>query len=147
MRPDRDGLPGECAPRIRDARCISTRVHAAAALTSNTGTRMTDPATRVSGRDPETGQPRTIVIQDGRILDIIPGGDDDGLWLSLGLFDLQLNSFAATISMPAPDPQTVRDLVLRPSTTTACRALPRRFDHGIARCDRRGVAGHCAGAR
>ncbi|EJN15184.1 N-acetylglucosamine-6-phosphate deacetylase [Bradyrhizobium sp. YR681] len=71
---------------------------------------MTDPATRVSGRDPETGRNRTIVIQDGRISEIVPGGDDDGQWLSLGLFDLQLNGFAGYDLNARPDPRTVRDL-------------------------------------
>jgi N-acetylglucosamine-6-phosphate deacetylase len=85
---------------------------------------MTDPATRVSGRDPETGQPRTIVIQDGRISDIIPGGHDDGLWLSLGLFDLQLNGFAGHDLNARPDPQTVRDIATAVHNSGVSRFAP-----------------------
>jgi N-acetylglucosamine-6-phosphate deacetylase len=85
---------------------------------------MTDPATRISGRDPETGLPRTIVIQDGRISDIVPGGDDDGLWLSLGLFDLQLNGFAGYDLNARPDPQTVRDLVTAVHNSGVSRFAP-----------------------
>ena len=85
---------------------------------------MTDPATRVSGRDPETGQPRTIVIQDGRISDIIPDGPDDGLWLSLGLFDLQLNGFAGHDLNARPDPQTVHDLATAVHNSGVSRFAP-----------------------
>lgn len=85
---------------------------------------MTDPATRVSGRDPETGQNRTIVIQDGRITDIVPGGDDDGLWLSLGLFDLQLNGFAGYDLNGRPDLRTVRDLVTAVHNSGVSRFAP-----------------------
>ena len=85
---------------------------------------MTDPATRVSGRDPETGEPRTIVIQDGRISDIIPGGHDDGLWLSLGLFDLQLNGFGGHDLNACPDPETVRDLATAVHNSGVSRFAP-----------------------
>jgi N-acetylglucosamine-6-phosphate deacetylase len=85
---------------------------------------MTDPATRVSGRDPETGQNRTIVLQDGRITDIVPGGDDDGLWLSLGLFDLQLNGFGGHDLNACPDPQTVRGLATAVHTSGVSRFAP-----------------------
>ncbi|GLR83575.1 N-acetylglucosamine-6-phosphate deacetylase [Bradyrhizobium iriomotense] len=85
---------------------------------------MTDLATRVSGRDPETGQPRTIVIQDGRISDIIHGGRDDGLWLSLGLFDLQLNGFAGYDLNARPDPQAVRDLATAVHESGVSRFAP-----------------------
>jgi N-acetylglucosamine-6-phosphate deacetylase len=85
---------------------------------------MTDPAMRVSGRDPETGQNRTIVIQDGRISDIIPGGPDDGLWLSLGLFDLQLNGFAGHDLNARPDPETVRELAMAVHKSGVSRFAP-----------------------
>ena len=85
---------------------------------------MTDPATRVWGRDPETGQNRTIVIQGGRISDILAGGHDDGLWLSLGLFDLQLNGFGGYDLNARPDPQTVRDLVLAVHRSGVSRFAP-----------------------
>jgi N-acetylglucosamine-6-phosphate deacetylase len=85
---------------------------------------MTGPATRVSGRDPETRQNRTIVIQDGRITDIIHGGDDDELWLSLGLFDLQLNGFGGHDLNACPDPQTVRDLATAVHNSGVSRFAP-----------------------
>jgi N-acetylglucosamine-6-phosphate deacetylase len=85
---------------------------------------MTDPATHVSGRDPQTGQPRTIVIQDGRISDIIAGGRDDGTWLSLGLFDLQLNGFGGYDLNARPDPQTVRDLATAVHRSGVSRFAP-----------------------
>jgi N-acetylglucosamine-6-phosphate deacetylase len=85
---------------------------------------MTDPATRVSGRDPETGQNRTIIIQDGRISDIIPGGHDDGAWLSLGLFDLQLNGFGGYDLNARPDPETVRDLATAVRNSCVSRFAP-----------------------
>ncbi|MCP3474871.1 amidohydrolase family protein [Bradyrhizobium sp. CCGUVB1N3] len=81
-------------------------------------------ATRVSGRDPETGQPRTVVIQDGRISDILPGGPDDGLWLSLGLFDLQLNGFGGHDLNARPDPETVRDLATAVHESGVSRFAP-----------------------
>ncbi|MET3907770.1 N-acetylglucosamine-6-phosphate deacetylase [Bradyrhizobium sp. S3.3.6] len=80
--------------------------------------------TQVWGRDPETGQPRTITFMDGHISDIAPGGPDDGHWLSLGLFDLQLNGFGGHDLNGGTDPQTVRDLTLAVHGSGVSRFAP-----------------------
>ena len=95
-----------------------------AAPPASAGTRMSTQATHISGRDPETGQPHTITIADGRISAIAPGGADDGHWLSLGLFDLQLNGFGGHDLNGGTDPQTVRDLAMAVHGSGVSRFAP-----------------------
>jgi N-acetylglucosamine-6-phosphate deacetylase len=85
---------------------------------------MSSATTQVSGRDPETGQPHTITISDGYISAIVPGGADDGHWLSLGLFDLQLNGFGGHDLNGGTNPQTVRDLALAVHRSGVSRFAP-----------------------
>ncbi len=85
---------------------------------------MSKTTTSVSGRDPETGQPHTITIADGRFSDIAPGGADDGHWLSLGLFDLQLNGFRGHDLNGGTDAKTVRDLALAVHGSGVSRFAP-----------------------
>jgi N-acetylglucosamine-6-phosphate deacetylase len=85
---------------------------------------MSSTTTSVSGRDPETGQPHTITIADGRISGITPGGPDDGHWLSLGLFDLQLNGFGGHDLNGGTDAKTVRDLALTVHGSGVSRFAP-----------------------
>jgi N-acetylglucosamine-6-phosphate deacetylase len=85
---------------------------------------MSEAATHLSGRDPGTGQPHTISIRDGRIAAITAGGADDGAWLSLGLFDLQLNGFAGYDLNAGPDQQTVRDLAAAVFASGVSRFAP-----------------------
>lgn len=66
---------------------------------------------RVCGRDPATGTVRTVTIRDGLIAAIGPGGPDDGAYLALGLFDLQVNGYRGHDLNRDPDPTRVRDLV------------------------------------
>lgn len=80
--------------------------------------------TQVSGRAPETGQIHTITIRDGTISTIAAGGPDDGAWLSLGLFDLQLNGFGGYDLNAGPDPQTVRDLAAAVHASGVSRFVP-----------------------
>ena len=65
----------------------------------------------VSGRDPATGTVHTVTIRDGLIAAVEPGGPDDGAFLALGLFDLQVNGYRGHDLNRDPDPQSVRDLV------------------------------------
>src|SRR3954453_13810732 len=48
---------------------------------------------KCSGRDAITGQPITVTF-DRTILSVEPAADADGLWLSPGFIDLQVNGFA-----------------------------------------------------
>ena len=48
---------------------------------------------KFTGRDPKTGRGIAVVVQDGRILEIMPEISPDELFLSAGLVDLQVNGF------------------------------------------------------
>ena len=85
---------------------------------------MSGGVTHVSGRDPGTGQTHTITIRDGVISVIAAGGPDDGAWLSLGLFDLQLNGFGGYDLNAGPDAQTVRDLAAAVHASGVSRFAP-----------------------
>lgn len=49
---------------------------------------------RITGRDPATDQPVSLLIEGGKIASIEPGPDDCSLWISAGLIDLQVNGYA-----------------------------------------------------
>ena len=48
----------------------------------------------VTGRDPTTGRPIRVIIDNGRIAELLPGDDTETMWLSAGLIDLQVNGYA-----------------------------------------------------
>ena len=47
----------------------------------------------VTGRDPRSGRPLTIAMEDGRVAEIEPGPADEPAWISSGLIDLQVNGY------------------------------------------------------
>ena len=85
---------------------------------------MTRGSEKVSGKDPETGEPRTITIVDSLIAEIASGGPDDGSWLSLGLFDLQLNGFRGIDLNADPSADKVCNLVTAVNRSGVSRFAP-----------------------
>lgn len=47
----------------------------------------------ISGRSLRDGQPIDVLVEDGRVLTVVPGRADSETWLSPGLIDLQVNGY------------------------------------------------------
>lgn len=48
----------------------------------------------IHGRNPLTGEPIGVAVEDGRIRSFLPGRAGEDLWLSPGFIDLQVNGYA-----------------------------------------------------
>ncbi len=79
----------------------------------------------VTGRDPSTGQPLTISVEDGRISSVTQGGMVDDLWLAPGLIDLQVNGYGGCdLNGDTIDPDVVITLTERLAATGVTTYLP-----------------------
>jgi N-acetylglucosamine-6-phosphate deacetylase len=47
----------------------------------------------VTGRNPRDGRPIEVIVEDGRVVAVVPGRADPEAWLSPGLIDLQVNGY------------------------------------------------------
>jgi N-acetylglucosamine-6-phosphate deacetylase len=80
---------------------------------------------RVTGRDPRTGMPLEILIQDGIIAAVHEGKQDDSAWLSAGLVDLQVNGYGgADLNEDGLEPDTVIALAKKMLAAGATTFLP-----------------------
>ena len=62
----------------------------------------------LGGRDPATGRPLTITIEDGRVAAIDAGAPGEACWLAPGFVDLQVNGYAGhDVNAPDPTPETI----------------------------------------
>jgi N-acetylglucosamine-6-phosphate deacetylase len=76
----------------------------------------------LGGRDPATGRPLTITIEDGRVAAIDAGAPGEACWLAPGFVDLQVNGYAGhDVNAPDPAPETIGRLAraLRATGTTS----------------------------
>jgi len=76
----------------------------------------------LGGRDPATGRPLTITIEDGRVAAIDAGAPGEACWLAPGFVDLQVNGYAGhDVNAPDPTPETIGWLAraLRATGTTS----------------------------
>ncbi|RXH57863.1 N-acetylglucosamine-6-phosphate deacetylase [Granulicella sibirica] len=68
----------------------------------------------IAGRDPRTGRPIEVTIEDGRISSIRDGDETETAWLSAGLVDLQINGYAGCdLNAEGLTPETVVELTRR----------------------------------
>jgi N-acetylglucosamine-6-phosphate deacetylase len=65
----------------------------------------------ITGRNPQTGKPLAVTVQDGLIREIQDGLRDEDVWLSPGLVDLQVNGYGGDdVNHEAPEPETIISL-------------------------------------
>jgi N-acetylglucosamine-6-phosphate deacetylase len=79
----------------------------------------------ITGRDPWSGKPFQITIEDGLIQAIAPGSPDERAWLSPGLIDLQVNGYLGSdLNSGADDPEVVIALTREMVRTGVTTYLP-----------------------
>lgn len=79
----------------------------------------------ITGRDPSTGEPLKITIEDGHIQTIAPGPADERAWLSPGFIDLQVNGYLGSdLNADTVDPDVVIALTRKMIATGATTYLP-----------------------
>ncbi len=102
-------------------------------------------STDIAGRDPHTGLPQVVRVDDGVVVEILPAdpGEAVDLWLAPGLVDLQVNGFAgfdanAAEADAGPDAVValVRSLFAVGVTTVVPTVVTAAEDHILA-CLRR----------
>ncbi len=79
----------------------------------------------VTGRDPATGRPIAVTVQDGVVVEVAPGPEAADGWLSAGLVDLQVNGYAGhDLNSGALTPETVIALAAALRKTGVTTFLP-----------------------
>ena len=79
----------------------------------------------IVGRDPHTGEPLEIVVQNGLIHAVRAASHDDDVWLSPGLIDLQVNGFFGyDVNRESSDPETIIALTREMIATGVTTFLP-----------------------
>jgi N-acetylglucosamine-6-phosphate deacetylase len=79
----------------------------------------------IVGRDPHTGEPLEIVVQNGLIHGVRAASHDDDVWLSPGLIDLQVNGFFGyDVNRESSDPETIIALTREMIATGVTTFLP-----------------------
>jgi N-acetylglucosamine-6-phosphate deacetylase len=79
----------------------------------------------VTGRDPHSGEPLKISIDNGRIQSIDPGPADERAWLSAGFIDLQVNGYLGSdLNSGVLDPEVVISLTRKMAATGVTTYLP-----------------------
>ncbi|MEO9072865.1 MAG: amidohydrolase family protein [Edaphobacter sp.] len=79
----------------------------------------------ITGRDPHSGEPLKISIDNGRIQSIDPGPADEHAWLSAGFIDLQVNGYLGSdLNSGEVDPEVVISLTRKMAATGVTTYLP-----------------------
>ncbi len=79
----------------------------------------------ITGRDPSTGEPLEITIEDGRIRKISRAAAADSAWLSPGFIDLQINGYLGSdLNSGTVDPGVVIELTRKMISTGVTTYLP-----------------------
>jgi N-acetylglucosamine-6-phosphate deacetylase len=79
----------------------------------------------ITGRDPQSGRPLAVTVQDGLILEIQDGRRDEDAWLSPGLVDLQVNGYGGDdANLERPDPDAIISLTKKMIATGVTTYLP-----------------------
>lgn len=79
----------------------------------------------ITGRDPASGELLEVTIAGGRIRSIAPGRSEDGLWLSAGFIDLQVNGYSGSdLNSGNVDPGEVIALTSKLLATGVTTFLP-----------------------
>ena len=76
----------------------------------------------IRGRDPGTGRPIEVVLEDGMVQAVAEARHDKEGWLSPGLIDLQVNGYGGDdVNLDDPDPEVIHSLtkkMIREGVTT-----------------------------
>src|SRR5665213_2820880 len=79
----------------------------------------------MTGRDPSSGEPLKITIENGQIQSIAPGPADESAWLSPGFIDLQVNGYLGSdLNSGTVDPEIVITLTRKMISTGVTTYLP-----------------------
>lgn len=79
----------------------------------------------IAGRNPQDGLPIEVVVEDGRVREIVPGSSDQEGWLSPGLIDLQVNGFGGVdVNSDQIDAQVIESLTDKMIRTGVTTYLP-----------------------
>jgi N-acetylglucosamine-6-phosphate deacetylase len=79
----------------------------------------------VTGRDPTSGEPLKLIIEDGRIQTIASGSSGEATWLSPGLIDLQVNGYCdCDLNADSVDPDVVISLAHKLISTGVTTFIP-----------------------
>ncbi len=79
----------------------------------------------ITGRDPSTGEPLEITIEDGRIRKISRAAAAENTWLSPGFIDLQVNGYLGSdLNSGTVDPDVVIELTRKMISTGVTTYLP-----------------------
>jgi N-acetylglucosamine-6-phosphate deacetylase len=79
----------------------------------------------ITGRNPSSGEALEITVADGHIQDISPGCAEDGVWLSPGFIDLQVNGYMGSdINSRVVNPEVVISLTRKMLATGVTTFLP-----------------------
>jgi N-acetylglucosamine-6-phosphate deacetylase len=79
----------------------------------------------ISGRNPQDGLPIEVIVEDGRVREILPGRKDHPLWLSPGLIDLQVNGYGGEdVNQEDIEPDVIVSLTKKIIATGVTTYLP-----------------------
>lgn len=79
----------------------------------------------IAGRRPQDGSSIEVVVEDGLVHAIREGRDDQDLWLSPGLIDLQVNGYGGDdVNLDSPDPEAIVSLTRKMLTLGVTTYLP-----------------------
>src|SRR6185437_4433621 len=79
----------------------------------------------ITGRDPASGRPIQVTVEDGRIRAIEQGRAEETAWLSPGFIDLQVNGYLGSdVNSDTVDPDTLISLTEKVLSTGVTTYLP-----------------------
>lgn len=79
----------------------------------------------ITGRDPASGRPIQVTVEDGRIRAIEQGRAEETAWLSPGFIDLQINGYLGSdVNSDTVDPDTLISLTEKVLSTGVTTYLP-----------------------
>jgi N-acetylglucosamine-6-phosphate deacetylase len=79
----------------------------------------------ITGRNPQNGRPLAVTVQDGLIREIQDGRQDEDVWLSPGLVDLQVNGYCGDdVNDEELDPETMVSLSRKMAAMGVTTYLP-----------------------
>jgi N-acetylglucosamine-6-phosphate deacetylase len=79
----------------------------------------------ISGRNPEDGRSIEVIVEDGRVRDIVQGSTDREGWISPGLIDLQVNGYEGDdVNMDGIDADIIHSLTEKVIATGVTTYLP-----------------------
>lgn len=79
----------------------------------------------IRGRNPCDGRPIEVIVEDGRVQEVVEGRGEEEAWLSPGLIDLQVNGYGGDdVNLDHPDPEVIHSLTRKMIATGVTTYLP-----------------------